>query len=212
LPVPLASLTSTLQDLLVHHGALAVFLVMAIDAILPVGGELTMLLAGALAAGALGAGGRDGLPEYLLLSIAGTAGYTAGSFAGWWLGRRGGRELVDRHGRWLHLRPERFARAEAWFDRHGAKAVFLGRLTPLIRSFISIPAGVLDFPLRPYLLLTTIGSAIWCFGFAGAGWGLGDRYDEVHHASRFADIAAVLAVLVVVGVAVRTQRRRGNTA
>jgi membrane protein DedA with SNARE-associated domain len=91
LVLPLASLTSTVQDLVVHHGVLAVFAVMAVDAVLPVGGELTMLLAGALAAGALGGGGRDGLPEYLLLSVAGTLGYLTGSLAGWWVGRRGGR-------------------------------------------------------------------------------------------------------------------------
>jgi membrane protein DedA with SNARE-associated domain len=208
LRVILASLTSTLQDLLAHHGALAVFAVMAVDAVLPVGGELTMLLAGALAAGALGAGGRDGLPEYILLSLAGTAGYTAGSVAGWWIGARGGREFVGRHGRLLHLGPERFARAEAWFTRHGSKAVFLGRLTPLVRSFISIPAGVLEFPLRPYVLLTTLGSAIWCFGFAGAGWALGSNWDQVHHAFRYADVAAILAVAAAAAYAVRAQRRR----
>lgn len=158
-----ASLTSTLLDLVTHHGALAVFLVMGIDAVLPVGGELMMLLAGALVAGALGATGREGLSEYLLLSSAGTLGYLAGAVAGWWIGHRGGRELVERRGRLLHLGPERFASAERWFGRHGASAVLLGRLTPLVRSFISIPAGVLDFPLRPYVALTALGSAIWCF-------------------------------------------------
>jgi membrane protein DedA with SNARE-associated domain len=208
LVLPLASLTSTVQDLVVHHGVLAVFAVMAVDAVLPVGGELTMLLAGALAAGALGGGGRDGLPEYLLLSAAGTLGYLTGSLAGWWVGRRGGRELVERHGRWLHLGPERFARAEAWFDRHGSMAVFLGRLTPLVRSFISIPAGVLDFPLRPYVALTTAASAIWCLAFAGAGWALGSNWDQVHHAFRYADIAAVVAVLVAAALLLRAQRRR----
>jgi membrane protein DedA with SNARE-associated domain len=208
LVLPLASLTSTVQDLVVHHGVLAVFAVMAVDAVLPVGGELTMLLAGALAAGALGGGGRDGLPEYLLLSVAGTLGYLTGSLAGWWIGRRGGRELVERHGRWLHLGPERFARAEAWFDRHGRMAVFLGRLTPLVRSFISIPAGVLDFPLRPYVALTTAASAIWCFAFAGAGWALGSNWDQVHHAFRYADVAAVVAVLVAAALLLRAQRRR----
>ncbi|MCZ4495167.1 MAG: DedA family protein [Conexibacter sp.] len=208
LVLPLASLTSTVQDLVVHHGVLAVFAVMAVDAVLPVGGELTMLLAGALAAGALGGGGRDGLPEYLLLSAAGTLGYLTGSLAGWWVGRRGGRELVERHGRWLHLGPERFARAEAWFDRHGRMAVFLGRLTPLVRSFISIPAGVLDFPLRPYVALTTAASAIWCLAFAGAGWALGSNWDQVHHAFRYADIAAVVAVLVAAALLLRAQRRR----
>ena len=209
LVLPIASLTSTLQDLVVHHGVLAVFAVMAVDAVLPVGGELTMLLAGALAAGALGGGGRDGLPEYLLLSLAGTLGYLTGSLAGWWVGRRGGRELVERHGRWLHLGPERFARAEAWFDRYGTAAVFLGRLTPLVRSFISIPAGVLDFALRPYVALTAAASAIWCFAFAGAGWALGSNWDQVHHAFRYADVAAVLAVLAGAALLLlRAQRRR----
>jgi membrane protein DedA with SNARE-associated domain len=206
--MPLATLTSALQDLLVHHGALAVFALMAVDAVLPVGGELIMLLAGALAAGALGATDREGLPEYLLLAIAGTLGYLTGAVGGWWAGRRGGRELVARHGRWLHLGPERFARAEAWFERRGTAAVFLGRLTPLVRSFISIPAGILDFPLRPYVLLTAAGSAIWCFAFAGAGWALGSRYDEVHHAFRYADVAAVLAAVgVVIWIVVRARRR-----
>lgn len=212
--MPLASLTSTVQDLVAHHGALAVLLVMAVDAVLPVGGELTMLLAGALAAGALGVAGRHGLPEYLVLSVAGTVGYLAGSVGGWAIGRSGGRELVERRGRVLHLGPERFARAERWFVRHGAKAVLLGRLTPLVRSFISIPAGVLGFPLLPYVALTAVGSAIWCFAFAGAGWALGDNYDQVHHAFRFADVAAVLAVLIVLGLAVRSnlaRRRPGTT-
>jgi membrane protein DedA with SNARE-associated domain len=208
LVMPMASLTSTVQDLVVHHGVLAVFAVMAVDAVLPVGGELTMLLAGAVAAGALGGGGHHGLSEYLILSLAGTLGYLAGSVAGWWLGARGGRELIERRGRWLHLGPERFARAEAWFDRYGRKAVFLGRLTPLVRSFISIPAGVLGFPLRPYVALTTAASAIWCFAFAGAGWALGSNWDQVHHAFRYADIAAVIAVVVAAGLLLRAQRRR----
>jgi membrane protein DedA with SNARE-associated domain len=87
-------------------------------------------------------------------------------------------------------------------------AVFLGRLTPLVRSFISIPAGVLDFPLRPYVVLTTAASAIWCFAFAGAGWALGSNWDQVHHAFRYADIAAVVAVLAAAALLLRAQRRR----
>ena len=184
---------------------------MAIDAVLPVGGELTMLLAGALAAGVFGTPPHDPLAEYLRFAAAGTAGYVAGSLAGWWVGRRGGRGLVERHGRRLHLGPERFARAEAWFERHGRAAIFLGRLTPLVRSFISIPAGVLGAPLRPYLLLTTLASALWCFGFAAAGWALGDRYEQLHHDMRFVEAAVVagaLAVLVLVARAVLGRRYR----
>jgi membrane protein DedA with SNARE-associated domain len=191
----------TLSDLLTHHGVLAVFVVMAVDAILPVGGELTMLLAGALAAGALTGStvvlGHDigtGLGPYLVLATAGTLGYLAGSLVGWQVGRSGGRPLLERHGRWLHLGPKRMIAAERWFDRHGAKAVLLGRLTPLVRSFISIPAGVFGSPIVAYTALTAIGSALWCFGFAGAGWALGDNFDVVHRAFRYADVAAVAAV------------------
>jgi membrane protein DedA with SNARE-associated domain len=100
----------------------------------------------------------------------------------------------ERHGRWLHLTPENVDRAELWFDRHGRAAVFLGRLTPVVRSFISIPAGTLESPLGPYTLLTLAGSAIWCFGFAAAGWALGSSYDQVHHAFRYVDILAVAGV------------------
>jgi membrane protein DedA with SNARE-associated domain len=205
-------MTNALRDLLVHHGALAVFAVMALDAVLPVGGELTMLLAGALAAGALGATAHDPLAEYLLLAGAGTLGYLAGSVAGWWAGRRGGRELVERHGRWLHLGPQRFARAEAWFERHGRAAILLGRLTPLVRSFISIPAGVLGAPLRSYVVLTSIASAIWCFGFAGAGWALGDRYEQLHQDLRYVDVAAAVAVLAVLAYAARHVLGRRRSA
>ena len=82
--------------------------------------------------------------------------------------RRDGRSL-ERHGRWFHLTPERLDRAEAWFDRWGKLGVLLGRVTPVVRSFVSIPAGVFRMPLRPYTLLTLAGSAVWAFALAGAG-------------------------------------------
>jgi len=179
----LGSLTSQLTTWIGNHGAYAVFAIMAIDALLPVGGELTMLFAGALAAGAI-AGAQPvvfghvmqtGVESYVVLSLAGTLGYLTGSLVGWAIGRRGGRPFLDRHGRWLHITPETLDRAERWFDRHGRAAVFLGRLTPLVRSFISVPAGALESPLGPYTVLTLAGSAIWCFGFAAAGWALGPR-------------------------------------
>ena len=205
--MPLASLTSVLSDLLTAHGTIAVFTLMALDALLPVGGELIMLLAGALAAGAIGSGGREGLTEYLLLASTGTIGYAAGSVVGWEIGRRGGTPLIARHGRWLHLSPDRFARAERWFARHGRWAVLVGRVTPLVRSFISIPAGVLGSPFGPYVVLTTLGSALWCFGFAGAGWALGSNLDVVHHAFRYADVAVVVAVLVTATVLILRRTR-----
>lgn len=161
-----ASLSSDLTHAISSHGIAAVFVLMALDALLPVGGELIMLYAGVLAAGAItdhdvqmfGATLASGTETFVVLALAGSLGYLAGLLLGWWIGHRGGRGLIDRHGSWLHLSPVRFRRAEEWFERHGSRAVFLGRITPLVRSFISIPAGVLGSPLRNCAALTLSGS------------------------------------------------------
>ena len=201
-------MTAQLTDWIAAHGVAAVFVLMAIDAVLPAGGELVMLFAGALAAGAvtdgrlslLGHTLSDGLESYIVLVAAGTLGYVAGSLVGWAIGVRGGRALIDRHGRKLHLGPARFAKAERWFARFGPAAVFLGRLTPLVRSFVAIPAGVLRFPFWPYLALTLAASVLWAIAFASAGWALGDQWEQVHHAFRYADYVAVLAIAVLAAV------------
>jgi membrane protein DedA with SNARE-associated domain len=216
-----ASITQTLTDSVTRHGAYAIFAIMAIDAILPAGGELTMLFAGAVAGGALaqqhpvllGHTLPTGVESYVVLALAGTLGYLTGAVAGWALGRWGGRALVERHGRWLHLDAGRLDRAERWFDRYGRAAVFLGRLTPVVRSFISIPAGALESPFGSYVVLTLAGSAIWCFGFAALGWALGSSYDTVHHAFTAIEVLLVAAALAGAGallVARRKRRRAGN--
>ena len=214
----LASITQTLTDWVGRHGAYAIFAIMAVDAVFPAGGELTMLVAGVLAGGALasqqpvllGHALPTGLESYVVLSLAGTLGYLVGALAGWALGRWGGRPLLERHGRWLHLGADNLERAERWFDRHGRAAVFLGRLTPVVRSFISVAAGAFESPLGPYAVLTLAGSAIWCFAFAGAGWALGSRYDTIHHA--FTGIEVLVVVAAVVGGAALLIRRRGRRA
>jgi membrane protein DedA with SNARE-associated domain len=213
--VSTASITQTLTDFVGNHGVYAVFLLMAIDAVFPAGSEIVMLYAGALASGALaqhavafGTTLHAGLEAYVVLSLAGALGYLAGSIAGWAIGVRGGHALVERHGRWLHLPPERMQRAERWFERYGSPAVFLGRLTPIARSFISIPAGVLGSRFVPYTLLTLAGSLIWCFGFAGAGWALGSRYENAHNALRYVDYAVVAIGLAVVAIGLVHWRRK----
>jgi membrane protein DedA with SNARE-associated domain len=216
----LASITTTLTDFVGRHGAYAIFIIMAIDAVLPVGGELTMLYAGALAAGVIsshhpalfGHTLHTGLESYIVLALAGTLGYLLGSLVGWAIGRWGGRPLLERHGRWLHLNAANLGRAERWFDRHGRAAVLLGRITPVVRSFISIPAGVFETPLVPYTLLTLAGSALWCFAFAGAGWVLGDNYDKVHHAFTGVEVLVVAGIVFGIGYVVYRRRRAGAPA
>jgi membrane protein DedA with SNARE-associated domain len=202
----IASLTSHVTSSIAHHGVYAVFALMALDALLPVGGELIMVYAGALSAGSIagqhavvfGTQLATGIESYVVLALAGSLGYLVGALIGWAIGARG-----------LHVASETFERAERWFERFGNRAVFFGRLTPVVRSFISVPAGALGSPLGPYTALTLLGSMIWCFGFAAAGWALGDTWESLHRNFRYADYAAVLAVLGV-GVAVVLHRRRAG--
>jgi membrane protein DedA with SNARE-associated domain len=200
--VPLASITDSVTTFVGDHGLYAVFALMLVDAVLPAASELVMIYGGALAGGAL-AGGHVVLFgntidseawAFVAVSLAGTIGYLIGSLLGWGIGAYAGRPLLERHGRWLHVSPKRLDRAEAWFERRGDWAVFLGRVTPVVRSFISIPAGVFRLTLPRYTLLTLVGSALWCFAFAGAGWGVGSGYRRVHEDFRWVDYAVVAAV------------------
>jgi len=157
--VLLASLSSSVTTFIGDHGLYAVFGLMLVDSVLPAASELVMLYAGVVASGALAGqhvvlfGHRidSHFWGYVAMSLAGVAGQTVGSIIGWAIGLYGGRPLVERHGRWLHLGPENLDRAEDWFDRWGDWAVFLGRMTPVVRSFVSIPAGLARMPLGRFI-------------------------------------------------------------
>lgn len=202
----LASLTSSVTTFIGDYGLYAVFVLMAIDAVFPAASELVMLYAGALAAGAFSGqhvvlfGDRidSHFWAYVAMSLAGTIGYTLGSLAGWGIGAYAGRPLLEERGRWFHLDRAKLDRADRWFDRWGDWAVFLGRLTPVVRSFISIPAGVVRMPIVRFTVLTFLGSAIWCFGIAGAGWALGSSYEHFHHDFAYVEYAVVAAVIVAI--------------
>jgi membrane protein DedA with SNARE-associated domain len=195
-----AHLTNWIAD----YGLLAIFLLMAVDAVLPAGGGLVMLLGGALAAGAIT--GEPG-PSLAAVIASGALGYLAGSVAGWGVGRAGGPGLLERHGRWLHLPPHRLARAERWFEHYGSAFVLLGRLTPIVRSFVSIPAGLLRFPLGLYVLLSGAASLVWCIAFGVAGHQLGSHWDSVHHAFQYADYAVVALAAAGIGAVLLARTR-----
>ena len=199
----LASVSGSITSFIGDHGLYAVFALMAIDAVFPAASELVMVYAGALAAGAFPSAHVTLFGEtittpvwaFLAMALAGTLGYLVGAIAGWAIGAYGGRPLLERHGRFFHLSPENLGRAERWFDRWGDWAVFLGRITPVVRSFISIPAGVFRMRFVPYLFLTLLGSAVWCFALAGIGWAVGKSWERFHHDFRFVDYAVVVAVV-----------------
>jgi len=204
--VLLAGITTTFESHIASQGAYAVFVLMAIDAVFPAASELVMLYAGAVAAGVFpaahhvslfGAKVGFGVGSFIVMGLAGTLGYFFGALVGWWIGKSGGRSLLERRGRWLHVSPERLDRAERWFGRWGNVGVLVGRVTPVVRSFVSIPAGVFEMPLAPYALYTLIGSAVWSFAIAGVGYGLGSSYKSFDNGFKYAEYAIVAGVLVL---------------
>ena len=213
--MPVAGVTSSLTSLIGNHGVYAVFGLMAIDAVFPAASELVMLYGGALAAAAFAGQHVDlfgtrissGAWAYVAIALAGTLGYLVGSIGGWAIGRYGGRPLLERHGRWLHLGEDKLERAERWFDRWDDLAVLIGRVTPVIRSFISIPAGIFRMPFWRYIVFTLIGSAVWAFALAGAGYGLGNSYERFHRDFRFVDYAVAVAILALVAYLIVRRRR-----
>jgi len=213
--VLVASITHALTSLIGDHGLYAVFGLMAIDAVFPAASELVMVYAGALAAGAFAGQHVDLFGSrisshawgFVAMALAGTLGYLVGSIVGWAIGLYGGRPLLELRGRWLHLSPAKLDRAERWFDRWDDLAVLIGRVTPVIRSFISIPAGIFRMPFWRYTVLSLIGSAVWCFAIAGAGYAAGRSYERFHHDFSFVEYAIVAAVLVLAAYLIVRWRR-----
>jgi membrane protein DedA with SNARE-associated domain len=220
----LASVLSELTELLTSavgdYGLYAVFGLMLVDAVLPAGSEPVMVFGGAIASGGLAADvvlfGTEleaGWPAYLGIALAGTIGYVIGSIGGWAIGAYGGRPFVERHQRLLHMTPQRIEKADRWFDRYDEAFVLIGRVLPLVRSFVAIPAGLGRMPLGRYTLLTLPGSAAWCFGLAGAGWALGAHWEDFHHAFRYAEYAIAALIVAAAGWwAFSKLARRGRAA
>ena len=215
-----ASITGSVTRWIGDAGIYAVFGLMFVDAVFPAASEVVMVYGGAVAAGAFAGKGvtlfgahlSHGFAAYLGIALAGTIGYLLGSIAGWAIGDYGGRPLLEKRGRLFHLDAERLDRAEHWFERWGDWAVLIGRVTPVVRSFISIPAGVFRAPLGRYTTLTLVGSAVWCFALAGVCWGVGTSWERFHRGFRYADYVVVL--LLAAGVAwiawkLIARRRRG---
>jgi membrane protein DedA with SNARE-associated domain len=191
----------TLHEWIVHligdHGYLAVFVLMVLEsACIPVPSEVTMLFGGALASAEF-AGERQQL-DLVTVGLLGTAGNLVGSWLAYWAGAVGGRPLIDRFGRYLLILPHEVDRAHEWFERRGELAVFVSRLLPVIRTFISLPAGVARMPFWRFTVYTVLGCLPWTFALAWLGYELGERWTTVEAVLQ--PIAwAVVAVLVALG-------------
>ncbi len=197
-----------MQHLILTYGLVAIVVLMAAEsACIPIPSEVTMLLGGALAAGAVG--GTH--PDLVAVIVAGTVGNVAGSYLAWLAGRWGGRPALYRWGRYVLLRTEEVDRAQDWFDRHGRAAVFWGRLLPGIRTFISLPAGIAEMPALRFGLYTVAGCLPWSAALAVAGYFAGANWKHVEDLLRGPSyVIAAVAGAAIVAAAVLYLRRRSH--
>ncbi|MHB8594250.1 MAG: DedA family protein [Acidimicrobiales bacterium] len=199
-------------------GYLAIFLLTVAEAAcIPIPSEVTLALAGALASGVTLAGATDRHPLNLALVVGvGVAGEVVGSYLSYMVGRTGGRAFVDRFGKYLVLSHRDLDRAEAWFARRGDTAVLVGRMIPVVRTFISFPAGVAAMDPVRFGVFTTIGVAVWVSALSAIGYSLGGSWHSMVKGFGAASyvVAAAAVVVVVVGLThrVRVVRREQSAS
>jgi membrane protein DedA with SNARE-associated domain len=201
----------TVQHFITQYGYLAVFLLMlAESACIPIPSEVIMLFGGALAAGAV----PGAHPSLLGIIVAGVLGNLAGSYVAWAVGKYAGQAAVHRWGRRVGIREHDIDRATAWFERHGASAVLFGRVVPVVRTFISLPAGFAGMPAIRFGLFTTLGCIPWTAALAIAGYALGANWQSVangFHGPTYA-IAGIIVVAAAAAIVLHLRRRRRNDA
>jgi membrane protein DedA with SNARE-associated domain len=181
---------------------------MAIEsAAIPLPSEIIMPLAGWMLVKDRGLG----VSWLLLAAFCGAIGNLLGSLIGYYVGAWGGRPLVLRYGRYLLISRHDLDVAERWFDRHGPWTVFFSRLLPVVRTFISVPAGVARMPVWRFSAYTFAGSFPWSLGLAWAGFQLGQNWEDIRNWMRPADIPIVVIALLLIGLYVYRHVRRAWT-
>lgn len=202
----LSGIASWVTDVVEELGYIGLLLMIALENVFPpIPSELVLPLAGFLTGQ-----GRMWFPGAV---VAATAGSVIGAlilyYAGYYFGEHRVRALVRRFGTWAMISEKDIDTADDWFDRHDREAVLFGRLFPVVRSLISIPAGIRHMRMWKFLIYTTIGSGIWNTVLIGVGWILGDNWEEVEQYVGYLQYLVILAVLagVVWFVYKRLQQR-----
>jgi membrane protein DedA with SNARE-associated domain len=208
----LASVTESLVNITWHFvrdaGLPAVFVLMAIgSACIPLPSEVVMLFAGFAVADPGSSHAHHHLTMVGIV-LAGLLGTLVGSWIAYGVGRGGRLELLERHGHRVHMGPAQIERADSWFQRYGQSAVLFGRMVPVVRAFVSLPAGVARMPFLRFTVLTLIGSLPWVLALAIAGHAVGGNWTSVRKGFEYFDY--VLVAFVIAGIAYAILRRRGR--
>jgi membrane protein DedA with SNARE-associated domain len=209
----LASISETVVNETSHFvreaGLPGIFALMALgSACIPIPSEVVMLFAGFAVADPAQSASQHHL-TIVGIVLAGLLGTMVGSWAAYAVGRGGRIELLHRHGSKLHMGPAQIERADRWFQRYGQPTVLFGRVVPLVRAFVSLPAGVAKMPLGRFTLYSLIGTIPWVLALALAGHALGGNWTSVRKGFEYVDYA-ILAVAVVGFLYLLVRRRRGS--
>jgi membrane protein DedA with SNARE-associated domain len=207
----LASISETLVNETAHlvrdGGLPVVFALMAISsACIPIPSEIVMLFAGFAVADP----GQSASHHHLTLVgvvLAGLLGTMVGSWLTYAIGRGGRLELLERHGSKVHIGPDQIAQADRWFQRYGEATVLFGRMVPLLRAFVSLPAGVARMSLTRFTVFSLIGAIPWTLGLALAGHALGSDWTSVRKGFEYVDYVVVLLIVAAIGYAIVRRRR-----
>jgi membrane protein DedA with SNARE-associated domain len=180
-----------IKDFILALGYPGIVFLMGLESmVLPIPSEVVMPFAGWLA--------FEGEMNWIIASIAGTIGCTLGSLVAYYIGYYGGRPLILRYGKYVLLQEKHLDSVERWFKKYGTSTVFFTRLLPVLRTFISIPAGIARMNVVTFTILTTIGSAIWCFLLTYAGYILGPEWESIIAFFEPFEVLIIVAAVVLV--------------
>jgi len=196
------AVTHLIDRFVTDYVYIGVFVLMLLEsACIPIPSEVTMPVGGFLAS--------SGRLDLWVVGLMGVAGNLAGSLLAYAVGATGGRAFVVRFGRYVRLNVHHLQRAEDWFSRRGEGTVFWSRLLPVIRTFISLPAGVGRMKLGRFSLYTVLGCVPWSFGLAIGGYYLGKNWEKLARNVELASfVVAAAAVMSIAVLVLRARRRR----
>jgi membrane protein DedA with SNARE-associated domain len=193
-------------DVIEDLGLIGIFLMMVAEsACIPIPSETTFLFAGFNVA--------EGKWTMLQVVSVGVAANLVGSWIAYAIGYFGRIDLLEKHGRKLHIKPSHLRWADDWFERYGDATVFFSRMLPIIRTFISLPAGVAKMPFWRFTALTTLGCIPWIFMLTFIGKQVGARWEDWKDSLHYIDYAVAAAIVIgALYLLIRHRRRRRDDA